>query len=59
MSQRPVIESAALAAKRIPHGAGIAIPGNNFRLAPETVLAAIEDRFRESGEPRDASIIIG
>jgi acyl CoA:acetate/3-ketoacid CoA transferase len=56
MSNRPVIESAAQAALRIPRGAGLAIPGNNFRLAPETLLAAIEQRYRESGDPRDITL---
>lgn len=56
MAHRPVIETAAQAALRIPRGAGIAIPGNNFRSAPETLLAAIERRFRDGGEPRDLTL---
>jgi len=56
MSYRPVIESAAQAARRIGRGTAIAIPGNNFRLAPETLLAAIESAHRETGDPRDVTL---
>ncbi|MBK9605003.1 MAG: hypothetical protein IPO58_00660 [Betaproteobacteria bacterium] len=51
MSNRPVVMSAAEAAQRIPAGAGVAVPGNNFRMAPETILAAIERRFLDTGSP--------
>jgi len=56
MTRRPVFESAYQAAQRIRSGSGIAIPGNNFRCAPETMLAAIEASHGESGEPRDLTL---
>ena len=56
MIPRPRIESAAEAALRLRSGAGVAIPGNNFRLAPETLLAAIEARYRESGDLKDLTL---
>ena len=58
MSCRPVIESAAEAARRIGNGAAIAIPGNNFRLAPETLLAAIESAHRETGGAIDVKTVL-
>jgi acyl CoA:acetate/3-ketoacid CoA transferase len=56
MIRRPVFESASQAARRIRSGASIAIPGNNFRCAPETILAAIEASHGETGEPRDLTL---
>src|SRR6266542_2342845 len=56
MSNRPVAISADEAARRIPTGAGMAIPGNNFRLAPETILAAIERRFLDTGTPQGMTL---
>ena len=56
MTGRPTILSADQAAARIADGAGVAIPGNNFRLAPETMLAAIERRFKERGAPAGVTL---
>jgi len=56
MTPRPVFITAKEAAERIPSGAGLVAPGNAFRLSPETLLAAIESRYRESGTPRDLSL---
>ncbi|MEO8137878.1 MAG: CoA-transferase, partial [Betaproteobacteria bacterium] len=57
MTDRPRIMTAAEAAGRIADGAGVAIPGNNFRLAPETMLAAIEDRFLDGGAPAGLTLV--
>ena len=56
MTPRPVFISAREAAERIASGANVVAPGNAFRLSPETLLAAIESRFRGSGAPRDLSL---
>lgn len=56
MSTRPVFESASQAAERVASATSVAIPGNNFRLAPETMLVEIERRFRERGEPRGLTL---
>ncbi len=56
MTRRPLVESASDAARRIGSGSGVAIPGNNFRLAPETLLAAIETAYRDGSEPRDLTL---
>jgi acyl CoA:acetate/3-ketoacid CoA transferase len=56
MIHRPVVETAAQAAGRIRSAAGVAIPGNNFRLAPETLVAAIERRYLDTGEPRGITL---
>ncbi|MEO8133262.1 MAG: CoA-transferase [Betaproteobacteria bacterium] len=57
MTYRPRIMTAAEAAGRIADGAGVGIPGNNFRLAPETMLAAIEKRFLERGAPANLTLV--
>lgn len=56
MSQRPEILTATQAVGRIASGAGVAVPGNAFRLAPETLLAALEQRFLLTGTPRDLNL---
>jgi propionate CoA-transferase len=56
MSNRPVVIAADDAVRRIPAGAGVAIPGNNFRLAPETLLAAIERQFLDTGAPQGMTL---
>lgn len=56
MTPRPVFISAREAVTRIADGAGVVAPGNNFRLAPETLLAAIQARFRECGSPRQLTL---
>ena len=56
MTSRPLFISAAEAVERIPNGAGVVAPGNAFRLSPETLLAAIESRFKKSRAPRDLSL---
>lgn len=56
MTARPIFISAREAAERVPNGAGLVAPGNAFRLSPETLLAAIESRFKDSGTPRELSL---
>lgn len=56
MTPRPVFISAREAAERVPNGASVIAPGNNFRLAPETLLAALEARFLDSGAPRGLTL---
>jgi len=56
MNPRPVVETAAQAARRLRDGDSLAIPGNNFRLAPETLLMAIEARHRDEGDLRDLTL---
>lgn len=56
MTPRPVFISAQEAAERVPSGAGLVASGNAFRLSPETLLAAIESRFRSSNAPRGLSL---
>lgn len=56
MTPRPLFLSASDAAARIGDGASLAVPGNAYRLSPETLLAAIESRFGQSGSPRGLSL---
>ena len=56
MTPRPVFITAREAAARIADGAGVVAPGSNFRLAPETLLAAIERRFGESAAPSNLTL---
>ena len=57
MSARPTILAADEAARRVQDGAGLVASGNNFRLAPETMLAALERRFLEAGSPRGLTLL--
>lgn len=56
MTPRPLFITASEAVGRIADGAGVVAPGNGFRVAPETLLAAIEARFRESATPRGLTL---
>src|SRR5690242_7302090 len=56
MTPRPIFISASEAADRVSSGAGLVVPGNAFRLSPETLLAAIESRFMQTKAPRDLSL---
>lgn len=53
---RPIFISAREAVARIADGASLAVPGNGFRLAPETLLASIEARFCETAAPRGLAL---
>lgn len=45
------------AAARIPDGATIAVSGGGYRVAPESLLSAIEQRFLEEQRPRELSLV--
>jgi acyl CoA:acetate/3-ketoacid CoA transferase len=49
--------SAAEAAAEIKDGATLVLSGNTYRLAAESVLAAIEARFVAEGRPRELQVI--
>ncbi|MCC6177978.1 MAG: hypothetical protein IT305_21975 [Chloroflexi bacterium] len=57
MSARPAVLTADEAVGRIQDGAGLVASGNNFRLAPETLLAALERRFLDTGAPRGLTFL--
>lgn len=57
MTRRVQIVTAEEAAAGIPDQARVAVTGNNMRMAPETMLAAIQARFAESAAPRDLALI--
>ena len=51
------IMSAAEAVAGIADGAVVSISGGGYRVAPEALLAALEQRFVDTGAPRDLTAI--
>jgi acyl CoA:acetate/3-ketoacid CoA transferase len=51
------IVSAAAAVAQIPDGAVVSISGGGYRVVPEALLAALEQRYLEAGAPRDLTAI--
>lgn len=51
------IQSATEAVASIPDNAVVSISGGGYRVVPEALLAALEQRFLDTGSPRDLTAI--
>jgi acyl CoA:acetate/3-ketoacid CoA transferase len=54
--QKPIV-TADEAARLIPSGATVTVSSSAAQLVPEKVLAGIEARFQETGEPKDLTVL--
>ncbi len=54
--QKPIL-SAEEAARLIPNGATVTVSSAAAQIVPDKVLGGIETRFRQSGEPRDLTVL--
>jgi acyl CoA:acetate/3-ketoacid CoA transferase len=54
--QKPIL-TAEDAARLIPSGATLTVSSSAAQLVPDKVLAAIGERFGETGEPRDLTVV--